>query len=235
MADSNEALVRPARDGDEDAVRKLFTKGMWDTVVINGQRKFRELAVSKLYLSGTFSLLLANAIQVVVPGMEGWRSMSYVVSVVVTVMLCSLVPWLIWKVYVFISIRTDLAGKLEHYRRPAENELWVAQIQDNIVGCVAVEKANSKKVEFGFSWSNGDAELRRMSVSEDARGKGVARKLFETLKAFCEEKKYNRIVLSTSEFQKVAYEKFYPKLGFEVDHEGLAVCFSVRFYSLKIK
>jgi GNAT superfamily N-acetyltransferase len=82
--------------------------------------------------------------------------------------------------------------------------------------------------------TNGDAELRRMSVAPSARGRGVAKALFGTLRAWCEEHYVTRIVLSTTNMQRDACERLYPSLGFEAVHTApifggeLPCCSAVR-------
>ena len=88
----------------------------------------------------------------------------------------------------------------------------------------------------GWSWSDGDGELRRMSVARAARGRGVAQQLFSALRAHCEERGFKRVVLSTSTMQTDACERLYPKLGFETLHVApILGSVAVHFFAMELK
>ncbi|NWH74502.1 NAT8L synthetase, partial [Piaya cayana] len=56
-------------------------------------------------------------------------------------------------------------------------------------------------------------ELKRMSVSKDFRGRGVARALCAEVLSFARARGYGAVVLSTSAVQ-VAAQRLYESLGF---------------------
>ena len=71
-----------------------------------------------------------------------------------------------------------------------------------IVGTVALDRR-----------SDTTAELRRMSVTEKARGKGVGKLLLFALESFAEEKGYTQVYLTTTTAQQPAMN-MYEKAGF---------------------
>merc|ERR1711871_1890515 len=106
--------------------------------------------------------------------------------------------------YINKSLATDMADPIQHYVQPSRNGFWVAVVtaaacsredaetdptvedassESAIVGTVALEAADPTKEELGFRWQPGDAELRRTSVCSQARGRGVAQRLFRELHA----------------------------------------------------
>ena len=110
---------------------------------------------------------------------------------------------------------------------------WVACQGSEIVGTVALDEVKKGNVD---GWKVGDGELRRMSVKKTSRGKGVARLLFSTLKEFCLMKKYNRIVLSTSELQKAACKMYRSAYNFKtekiVDWNGIV---NIKYFKLELQ
>ena len=153
----------------------------------------------------------------------------------------------------FSAAQRDASGSLRTCA------VWVATIDDVVVGTVGVEAvkggggsggggsssgggkgegkgegARASSPAEWTGWGAGDAELRRMSVSPTAQGKGVGKALFNTLRRHCLEQNqggghlvragegteqvYRRVVLSTSEMQTSACFGLYPRLGFDEVH-----------------
>jgi GNAT superfamily N-acetyltransferase len=115
------------------------------------------------------------------------------------------------------------------YLRGAGN-FWVALAGDKVVGTLGL-------LDIG----NGQAALRKMFVAAAHRGAGfsIARRLLDTLLAWCREHAVREVYLgTTSKFH--AAHRFYEKNGFrEVDRANLPPAFSVmkvdtRFYCLAL-
>ena len=96
------------------------------------------------------------------------------VPVCASAAVCMYAPRKIATDYINSCLATDMADPIKHYKGvAARNGFWVA-VDDStgeVIGTVAVEDIsapNSHGKEDG--WEDGDAELRRMSVSPAARG-----------------------------------------------------------------
>ena len=117
--------------------------------------------------------------------------------------------------YVVESItEKDLKSIEKYYLQTKRSMFWVACIGTEVVGTIALDEIKEGNKE---GWKVGDGELRRMSVKKTCRGKGISRQLFLNLKKFCQQKKYKRIVLSTSELQKVACKMYSDSYNFEIE------------------
>ena len=110
---------------------------------------------------------------------------------------------------------------MARYRSKRGSGFWVAVSgSGEVIGTVALEPAN-EIAEHGWTWVYGDGELRRMSVSSQWRGRGVAKALFAALLDEARQHDYRRIVLSTSSLQAQASAITYPRLGFTLVHSDL--------------
>eukprot|EP00331_Platyophrya_macrostoma_P009797 CAMPEP_0176419792 /NCGR_PEP_ID=MMETSP0127-20121128/8252_1 /TAXON_ID=938130 /ORGANISM="Platyophrya macrostoma, Strain WH" /LENGTH=184 /DNA_ID=CAMNT_0017800325 /DNA_START=244 /DNA_END=798 /DNA_ORIENTATION=+ len=131
------------------------------------------------------------------------------------------------KYYTETTVRKDFADIKNTYMSDKKH-FWLATQKDStapkgekIVGCVLVEPYNWKHDEYSFKKNGKDkemgevAELRRMSVDKNIRGKGIGFKLGSELKKFCKEKGYNTVVLSTLSNNYPAIT-LYEKLGFRI-------------------
>lgn len=79
-------------------------------------------------------------------------------------------------------------------------ELWVAEVNGEIVGSIAITKS-----------SNTAAQLRWFVLNEDYQGQGIGKKLMETAINFCEERNYTHVFLwtvSTLETARYLYKKY---------------------------
>lgn len=81
--------------------------------------------------------------------------------------------------------------------------LWIALDEDeNIIGTIALVKHNDK-----------EAELKKLYVRKDYRGKGLSKELYSKVMETTKEKEYNRIFLGTYDKLETAIN-FYIKRGF---------------------
>jgi GNAT superfamily N-acetyltransferase len=108
------------------------------------------------------------------------------------------------------------------YLEKDRNHFWIASKNNQCHGCVAV----CEKSKFV-------AEIFRMAVGEKTRGQGIASKLFQNLEAFCKQKGYTSIYLTTSEIQYEAIE-LYKKLGFKQIGTNNLYLFSIIEFEKKI-
>ena len=110
--------------------------------------------------------------------------------------------------YVDHSLNDDLADIPGHYLSHPRSNFWVVESGGAVVGIVGIQP---RELE-------GEAELRRMSVSSSARRQGIGRKLLETTEDFCREKGYRRICLSTVAILQPALA-MYRRFGYETVKE----------------
>ncbi|MFA9557094.1 GNAT family N-acetyltransferase [Evansella sp. AB-rgal1] len=108
-------------------------------------------------------------------------------------------------------------------------DLIIAEINGEIVGSVAVFPPNSDAYE-GYVDELEYPEIRMLSVSGNARGKGVATALVEECIRRSSAKGYKAIGLHTADFMKSAmhlYERMgferIPKYDFEPANDGIVV------------
>lgn len=89
------------------------------------------------------------------------------------------------------------------------NQIWLAMVNDHIVGSVAID---------GEDLGNNEAHLRWFILDDDCRGSGLGRKLIEEAMRFCEEQKFSSVQLWT--FNKLtAARRLYESFGFELSKE----------------
>ena len=88
--------------------------------------------------------------------------------------------------YIRRSLANDLADIPLNYLSDPGSHFWVADVGGEVRGMVGVQRRDDQ-----------EAELRRMSVASAARRQGIGWKLAETVEAFCRERGYQRIQLTT--------------------------------------
>ncbi|PGS51704.1 helix-turn-helix domain-containing GNAT family N-acetyltransferase [Bacillus sp. AFS041924] len=93
-----------------------------------------------------------------------------------------------------------MKGLSEFLMNPEGGELWVAEVNGEIVGSIAITKANESV-----------AQLRWFVLDEKYQGLGIGKKLIETALNFCRENHYNYVFLwtvSTLETARYLYKKY---------------------------
>lgn len=95
------------------------------------------------------------------------------------------------KRYIENAIETEV-GRISDYYSERGGAFWVASELNKIIGC------------FGLVPNPDSIELRRMNVDAQQRRQGVGRKMLAYAEAECLLRNFNRITLSTSEFQSAA-------------------------------
>jgi ribosomal protein S18 acetylase RimI-like enzyme len=102
-------------------------------------------------------------------------------------------------------------------------EFIVAVIEGNIVGMGALKKVNTQR-----------AEIKRMRVKKEHRGKGIGKNMFQILEKQARTLSYKKLVLDTTTKQEVA-QSFYEKYGFlEIKRERLRDDMDIIFYEKDI-
>lgn len=95
-------------------------------------------------------------------------------------------------------------GMAELFDNPNGNQLWVAEKDDTIVGCIAIIKQGERK-----------AQLRWFGVDQAVQGIGIGNQLLEMAMRFCEEHHYTDVILWTIDILKSA-RHLYGKHGFQM-------------------
>ena len=88
--------------------------------------------------------------------------------------------------YVRQSLNDDLSDIPANYLDSPGSCFWVAEVDGEIKGMVGIQRRSDE-----------EAELRRMSVANDARRQGIGRQLLETVEDFCRNWGYVRVRLTT--------------------------------------
>ena len=86
-------------------------------------------------------------------------------------------------------------------------ELWVAELDGEVVGSIAITKSNDT-----------DAQLRWFVLNEEFHGRGIGKKLMETALNFCKEQNYQRVFLWTVNILESA-RHLYRKYNFTLTEE----------------
>ncbi|KAJ7428539.1 putative N-acetyltransferase CML5 [Pitangus sulphuratus] len=185
--------IRLFREQDSEAVRALFARGILEHAPA-GFRHVLRSARARLALLVLF--VGARA------GGGSW------VLGLGTVGLALVLLWLLVRSlsadYVRDALGTDLCDIPGTYLRPPDCGFWVAEAGGSVVGMVAAVPSRD---------APGALELRRMSVSREQRGRGLARALCREVLAFARARGFDAVVLSTSMVQ-VAAQRLYEGQGF---------------------
>lgn len=103
-----------------------------------------------------------------------------------------------------VVVREDREAFREQYFAEGSG-VWLATLENEIVGCVALRRLNSR----------GDAaEIKRMYVRPAYRGKGIADLLMKELEEFARDCGYVWLYLDTAAVMQAA-ARFYERHGFE--------------------
>ncbi|ODG89978.1 MULTISPECIES: helix-turn-helix domain-containing GNAT family N-acetyltransferase [Bacillaceae] len=93
-----------------------------------------------------------------------------------------------------------MKGLSEFLLNPNGGELWVAEVNGEIVGSIAITKTNESV-----------AQLRWFVLDEKSQGLGIGKKLIETALNFCKENQFEHVFLwtvSTLETARHLYKKY---------------------------
>ncbi len=111
----------------------------------------------------------------------------------------------------FDNLDSDLLNIGNHYGRDEEGCFWVVELKDNsqIIGTAAIRKLK----ESVFADTNNYAELKRMFLSKQYRGKGIGQQMLETTLNFAKKAGYSKVFLYSSK-ELTNSRKLYLKNGF---------------------
>ncbi|KYO48522.1 N-acetyltransferase 8B isoform C [Alligator mississippiensis] len=190
--------IRPYEDGDYEAVRTIFADGihevapaMWSELLKSLKTHLFLLGLFLVGLAASGSILLA-LLPIAVILVVAWRSMKSIGTD-----------------YVQLALRTDLRDIRSTYLGATNTCLWVAEASGAVVGLVAAVQPQDP-TERGTV-----LELKRLSVRQAYRGRGIARALSRTVLQFAQEHGYRAVMLETSVVQRAA-QQLYERLGFRL-------------------
>ncbi|XP_068122034.1 probable N-acetyltransferase camello [Hyperolius riggenbachi] len=186
--------IRGYQDSEYDVVRELFSHGMSEyvpSVCIHVLKQPWVLFV----LTCTFVCLLCSSKTFLLP----------VLAVTLLLALGRQVLGYCWSMYIDHCLKEDLQDIRKTYMESEGCHFWVADIEDSIVGTVAVKPSDE---------SNKELILKRMSVRKDYRGLGIAKALSREVICFARREGYEAVVLNTLMVQREA-QKMYESVGFK--------------------
>jgi GNAT superfamily N-acetyltransferase len=128
-----------------------------------------------------------------------------------------------FEIPITLAGQPDLTDISNFYQNDNGN-FWVAIVDNIVVGTIAL-------LDIG----NRLGALRKMFVTAEYRGKdfGVGQKLLDNLFEWTRQKKYNEILLGTTE-KFIAAQRFYEKNGFvEIEKEALPSEFPIMLVDVK--
>ncbi|XP_066173612.1 N-acetyltransferase 8 [Sylvia atricapilla] len=182
--------IRQYQEQDYEAVRALFARGILEHAPAGFRHILRSARV-RLALLAVFVAARAAA---------GSWVLGLGAVALALVLLWVLVRSLSTD-YVRDALGTDLCDVPGTYLRP-DRCFWVAEEGGTVVGMVAAVPAG-----------RGELELKRLSVSREHRGRGLARALCREVLGFARARGYGAVVLYTSMVQ-VAAQRLYEEQGF---------------------
>lgn len=98
-------------------------------------------------------------------------------------------------------------GLADFIADPAGGQLWVAEVNGEIAGAIAIAKAGDRT-----------AQLRWFILEEQYQGLGIGKMLMETAIEFCHEQRYQHVFLWTVNILEAA-RYLYAKYGFKLTEE----------------
>ena len=209
--------IREIEERDNDITTDIGLNGIWKMVI----KKLAKHVVQ------TKELI---AIEVGIVCILYYLGINIIFSLVSAFVIA---PFLVYMAIVQYFVKTkfyddpttlDIRSNMYRYWRRSdvpEIKLWIAEIDSEIVGCIAIRPCNliglAEDPDPKSEIRNKErAALERMYVSDKWRGKGIATILVRHALSFCKECGFREIELVTSSFQMEA-QKLYRKFGFEVE------------------
>ena len=178
---------------------RIFAAGMWQTLTVGMRQQMTPIFCALSAIPPSIVFLFGARLF--------FSAIAFLISLFI---LHWVIPSYLASDYITKSLKDDLSDISERYVKPNASNFWVATIDGNICGTIAAEPPAENS-----PWKSSDIELRRMSVSDSFRRLGVATKLIRHLVHHYSAQGYQRIVLSTSNYQEAA-RHMYAKMGFKV-------------------
>ncbi|XP_067833422.1 probable N-acetyltransferase camello [Heptranchias perlo] len=187
--------IRLYEDSDYQTVRDIYTAGVQQHI----PRACRHL-LKQQWL---------HAIVVLVFCLLLLLSSSLLLTLVVMALLVALGHQLVkhlWSEIIKQNLQEDLLDIRKSYMDRADACFWVVECNGAVVGTVGAEPSKA---------SAHDLELKRMNVTKEYRGCGIAKALCQTVLDFAQCQGFSGIVLRTSIIQHEA-QSLYHKMGYRL-------------------
>ncbi|KAM9330277.1 putative N-acetyltransferase CML1 [Gastrophryne carolinensis] len=206
-------IVRPYRTSDFPSVKKIFTSGC--------QEHAYSAFSYTMKLPRNWLLLLAGFLLPLL-------TVGSILVAILDVIAILLVLWLCGREffysYAIRALDEDLKDINKYYLQREGYNFWVVESNGEVVGMVAAEPL----------FRNGGEkyiELKRMSVANNQRGKGIAKILCRTVIDFARKTGCKAVTLSTTTAQ-VGPIQLYTKMGFTGVHTSSMTKFTERLVGL---
>ncbi|XP_067314329.1 N-acetyltransferase 8-like 2 isoform X2 [Pseudorasbora parva] len=196
--------IRRYHPSDREPVERVFRDGIQEHInpaFLYAMTRPLHITVTLLMYMGVYVKCGQSAVLALVSG-GAWVGLVY---------FCC---FEFYSGYVRARLNTDMQDIPGYYLSNPDNCFWVAEADVNgrpqILGMVAVEGKNDPGSD-GKKYG----EVYRMIVSSRCRRAGLGLRLAKTAEAFCKERGFSKIELSTSSTQKAAVALYF-KLGFKI-------------------
>lgn len=229
-----EIVIKPYEPIDDEAMKNMCIRNMfhtqrltrgaliqWTIGAYGLSKIILRLSIVHIALSVFFQLFGLDLLKA---ALASFASIILILAILYGIVLPNNMKK-IGKYYTDIEVAQDFVNIKEKFMGEKKC-FWIATQKvstptpkERIVGCVLAEPYNWEKDEMKLASRRKEmgevAELRRMSVAQDLRGKGIGMRLGLELKRFCKEKGYNYVVLGTLANNYSAIT-LYKKIGFEL-------------------
>ncbi|KAJ9519202.1 hypothetical protein QJQ45_017866 [Haematococcus lacustris] len=212
---SDSLIIRPWAPKDTQAVQELFARGMWHNY---------SALVKDAYIGCRLPHLLSVGLPLLAARISSGQHLATRLLAMTGGLLALpvAVAATVYKElggYIKHSVQGDLSSISQVYGTPG-SAFWVAELNNTVVGCVALERKNDS-----------EAELRRMSVSTTLHRGGVGMRLAKALILHAHKAGFKSVYLTTSGSQRAALA-LYRKMGWrerKVARDGM-----IAFYELEL-
>ncbi|XP_057698415.1 N-acetylaspartate synthetase-like [Corythoichthys intestinalis] len=191
---SSTLVIREFEPEDQVHVQRIFAEGMMEMIFDTAFRGLRRHPESILLY---FTMAAASFV---------FTMCWWVIALLPAVVLCCryLCSSRVIRGYLEEAMNKDMGHIEEFYINSTDSHLWVAVLDGQVVGVVAVVGQKG----------GGFAELKRMSVDRRCRRCGVGMALGSKVLEFAKTQGYSTVVLGTTAYSPAAH-KLYQRLGFQ--------------------
>ncbi|KAG7094877.1 hypothetical protein E1B28_005684 [Marasmius oreades] len=227
---NNKVRIRVCRPSDQTKIQNLFK-----TCIVYGAGSPARIAVADGFQNPTtygLCILLVISLGLIISGIPRNILVGGPMSIAILVYLAVLLHGRmeLYVTFAYTSCKDDLAKLIDHYELKLSDSVpnvyftsgprgfWVAEVdrpgasEPEIVGCIGLDLSRIHGPDTG--------EMRRMVVSPDHRGSGIASMLYDVCEAHARQHKLKSIVLTTTQFQPHG-RKFYERQGYFVDSDKI--------------
>ncbi|XP_077334464.1 N-acetyltransferase 8-like [Lithobates pipiens] len=192
-------IIRLYEDSDYEVARRLFVSGTAEHTSEAFKHAIRQPHIWPLLLA----LLVLPALDIV-------SLTTSICAATIVVGFLWYAAWRMYRNYIRLCCLDDMLDIRKHYLEQDGRCFWVAESGGQVVGTVGTAPSP-------YPGGEKHLELKRLSVCESHRGRGIAKALCRTMIDFARQRGCEAVVLTTSLSQKDAW-KMYDKMGFRRTH-----------------